>query len=47
MTPYLVDGVLKADRSGAKVVWLTTGKALRRFMTAGFNKRDLFTGLSV
>ena len=47
VTPYLVDGVLKADRSGAKVVWLTTGKALRRFMTAGFNKRDLFTGLSV
>ncbi|MCB1729258.1 MAG: SDR family oxidoreductase [Halieaceae bacterium] len=47
VTPYLVDGVLKADRSGAKVVWLTTGKAFRRFMTAGFNKRDLFTGLSV
>lgn len=47
VTPYLVDGVLKTDRSGAKVVWLTTGKAFRRFMTAGFNKRDLFTGVSV
>jgi NAD(P)-dependent dehydrogenase (short-subunit alcohol dehydrogenase family) len=42
VTPFLVDGVLKADKSGAKVAWLTTGKAFRRFMTAGFNKRDLF-----
>jgi len=45
VTPYLVDGVLKADKSGAKVAWLTTGKAFARFMTAGFNKRDLFTDL--
>jgi NAD(P)-dependent dehydrogenase (short-subunit alcohol dehydrogenase family) len=45
VTPYLVDGVLKADKSGAKVAWLTTGKALSRFMTAGFNKRDLFSEL--
>ena len=45
VTPYLVDGVLKADKSGAKVAWLTTGKAFARFMTAGFNKRDLFTEL--
>jgi NAD(P)-dependent dehydrogenase (short-subunit alcohol dehydrogenase family) len=46
VTPYLVDGVLKAERSGARVVWLTTGKACRRFMTAGFNKRDLFAEFS-
>jgi len=45
VTPYLVDGILKADKSGAKVAWLTGGKAFRRFMTAGFNKRDLFTEL--
>lgn len=45
VTPYLVDGMLKADKSGAKVAWLTGGKAFRRFMTAGFNKRDLFTDL--
>lgn len=45
VTPYLVDGILKADRSGAKVAWLTTGKAFARFMTAGFNKRDLFSDL--
>jgi hypothetical protein len=37
--------VLKADKSGAKVAWLTTGKAFRRFMGAGFNKRDLFREL--
>lgn len=42
VTPFLVDGILKADKSGAKVAWLTGGKAFRRFMLAGFNKRDLF-----
>lgn len=45
VTPYLVDGILKANKSGSKVAWLTTGKAFRRFMMAGFNKRDLFAGL--
>ena len=45
VTPYLVDGILKTDKSGAKVVWLTGGKAFARFMTAGFNKRDLFSDL--
>ncbi|MEP5568433.1 MAG: SDR family oxidoreductase [Halioglobus sp.] len=45
VTPYLVDGILKAGKSGAKVVWLTGGKAFSRFMTAGFNKRDLFADL--
>ena len=44
VTPFLVDGILNSDRNGAKVAWLTTGKALKRFMTAGFNKRDLFAG---
>jgi len=27
------------------VVWLTGGKAFGRFMTAAFNKRDLFAGI--
>lgn len=44
VTPYLVDGILKTDKSGAKVAWLTGGKAFGRFMTAGFKKRDLFAG---
>lgn len=42
VAPFLVDGILKADKDGAKVAWLTRGKAMRRFLTAGFNKRDLF-----
>ncbi len=42
VTPFLVDGILKTNKSGAKVAWLTGGKAFGRFMTAGFKKRDLF-----
>jgi len=42
VTPFLVDGILSADKTGAKVAWLTTPKAFKRFMTAAFNKRDLF-----
>lgn len=42
VTPFLVDGMLKADKTGAKVAWLTNSKAFWRFMTAAFNKRDLF-----
>lgn len=45
VTPFLVEGVLASKKSGDTVAWLTTGKALRRFITAGFNKRDLFTEL--
>ena len=45
VTPYLVKGILAADKPGAKVAWLTNGKAFRRFLTAGFNKRDLFAGV--
>lgn len=42
VTPFLVDGILKANKSGAKVEWLTGGKAFGRFMTAAYKKRDLF-----
>lgn len=47
VTPYLVDGILKSDKSGAKVAWLTGGKAFGRFMTAAFKKRDLFADMDV
>lgn len=47
VTPWLVDKVLAADKDGAKVMWLTTPKAFARFMTAGFNKRDLFADLNL
>lgn len=42
VTPWLADRVLASNNPGAKVAWLTTGKAFGRFMTAGFKKRDLF-----
>jgi NAD(P)-dependent dehydrogenase (short-subunit alcohol dehydrogenase family) len=45
VTPFLVNGILKSNKSGAKVAWLTGGKAFRRFMAAGFNKRDLFADM--
>jgi len=44
VTPWLVDGVLKADRDGSRVEWLTGGKIALRFLTAPFRKRDLFAG---
>ncbi len=46
VTPWLARQVLATDKSGAKVEWLTTGKAFSRFMTAAFNKRDLFANLA-
>lgn len=42
VTPWLVDRILATRRSGTRVAWLTTGKAMGRFLTAAFRKRDLF-----
>jgi short-subunit dehydrogenase len=42
VTPWLADHVLANDKNGAAFEWLTRGKAMKRFMTASFNKRDLF-----
>lgn len=42
VTPWLAEQVLKTDRDGARVAWLTTGKVMARFLTARFKKRDLF-----
>ena len=47
VTPYLVDGVLNANKDGAKVMWLTGRKAAWRFLTARFKKRDLFAELGI
>ncbi|MCQ3806918.1 MAG: SDR family NAD(P)-dependent oxidoreductase [Acidimicrobiaceae bacterium] len=46
VTPWLADHILATDKSGARVVWLTRRKALARFMTAAFRKRDLFADIS-
>lgn len=42
VTPFLVDGVLAADKNGARVEWLTKGKIMKRFATAKWSKRDPF-----
>ena len=39
---YVVPKVLSNTKNNAKIVWLTKAKAMGRFMTAGFNKRDFF-----
>lgn len=39
---FLVEGMLKNNKNGAKIEWLTNRKAAWRFMTAGFRKRDFF-----
>lgn len=41
VTPYLAQKILE-NKDGKKVAWLTTPKVFMRFMTAGFNKRNLF-----
>jgi NAD(P)-dependent dehydrogenase (short-subunit alcohol dehydrogenase family) len=42
VTPFLAEQVLQNEKSGAKIAWLTGGKAFWRFATAAFNKRNLF-----
>lgn len=39
---YVVPKMIKNTKNNAKIVWLTNGRAFRRFMFAGFNKRDFF-----
>ena len=45
VAPHLVEGILKANRDGTRVAWLTIGKAMRRFLAAPFSKRELFAHL--
>lgn len=39
---FLVDNMVKNKKNNVKFNWLTNGKAFRRFLTAGFNKRNFF-----
>lgn len=39
---FLVKKVIANKKNGVVFSWLTNGKAFRRFMCAGFNKRDFF-----
>jgi NAD(P)-dependent dehydrogenase (short-subunit alcohol dehydrogenase family) len=43
VVPFLADGILRNDRAGAKVAWLTGGKAARRFLGQLFRKRQVLT----
>lgn len=41
-TPWLADKILANDKDGERIAWLPPSKITWRFLTAGFNKRDLF-----
>ncbi len=47
VTPFLVEGMLAADKNGTAVRWLTTGKIAGRFMMSRFRKRDVFGPLGL
>lgn len=40
VAPYLVKEVLAADRTGAEISWLTTGRIMKRFMTPGYATKN-------
>jgi NAD(P)-dependent dehydrogenase (short-subunit alcohol dehydrogenase family) len=42
VAPFLVKKILAANRTGFRIAWLTRAKVFRRFLFAGFSKRDLF-----
>lgn len=45
VTPYLARQALANRRQGARIAWLTPGKAALRFATSFFNKRDILSEL--
>jgi hypothetical protein len=47
VTPFLVEGMLKADKNGDAVRWLTPRKVMWRFFKSRFSKRDIFTPLGL
>jgi short-subunit dehydrogenase len=47
VTPWLADGILSAKENGDAVRWLTTPKAMWRFLIARFRKRDIMTPLGM
>lgn len=42
VTPFLAERVIKNQANGVRIKWLTPGKVLWRFLTAGISQRDLF-----
>jgi NAD(P)-dependent dehydrogenase (short-subunit alcohol dehydrogenase family) len=43
ITPFLADGILRRQKPGARVAWLTGSKAARRFLMSLFRRRRLVT----
>jgi NAD(P)-dependent dehydrogenase (short-subunit alcohol dehydrogenase family) len=43
VTPFLADGVLANDKTGARIAWLTSRKAASRFLMSLFRKRTVLT----
>jgi NAD(P)-dependent dehydrogenase (short-subunit alcohol dehydrogenase family) len=43
VAPYLVERILANQQSNARITWLSPLKIWWRFLTAPFNKRDLFS----
>jgi NAD(P)-dependent dehydrogenase (short-subunit alcohol dehydrogenase family) len=46
VTPWIADRVLANTKNGARIQWLSRGKAMGRFLTAPFTKRDIFGGIA-
>jgi NAD(P)-dependent dehydrogenase (short-subunit alcohol dehydrogenase family) len=42
VTPWLAEKVLANDRNGVRIRWLSRYKAIGRFLSAPFRRRDLF-----
>lgn len=42
ITPWFAEQILANQKNGRTISWLTRGKVLKRFLMAGFVKRDLF-----
>lgn len=42
VAPFLAERVAQEQSSGARIAWLTTGKAAGRFLSARFKKRNVF-----
>ena len=43
VTPFLVENILKNDKNGTEIVWLTDEKASERFNSDKYNSRDLLS----
>jgi NAD(P)-dependent dehydrogenase (short-subunit alcohol dehydrogenase family) len=41
VTPWLTEQILANDRHGARIAWLTRGKAAGRFLSSPFRKRQI------